>query len=323
MAATSGWQRIDNRPVPATPGEIRAFMVVRNEVLRLPSTMRHHRELGVDRFFIIDHDSDDGTLDFIAAQPDVHVFRTTESWSSGRWGVDWINAILDVFGDGHWTLTIDADEHFIYPHYEELELRLFCRYLDYVNAQAAFCFVLDMYSDRPVAETVHDPRTSLLDTCHYFDPGEYRAISVPDCPYRQIYGGVRERMFQNVGVDFHPPTLSTVPLVRWRRGGVQFLHGRHVISPVTTAGVTSALLHFKFLSDFHDRVELEAVRGERFAGAREYRAYRDLLRLNEAVSFFGAKSMSFEDSNQLVRLGLMKSEEAFEQSVRMTRDARA
>ena len=175
--ASGTLDRIDSHPIYDSSEEIRAFMTVRNEALRLPSTLRHHRALGVHRFFVVDNGSTDGTLDLLANEADVHVFTTADSYAGSHWGVHWMNAMLDAFGDGHWTLTIDADEQFIYPHYEEVGLPLFCRYLDYVKAQAVFCLLLDMYSNRPVSEAIHDPAGALIDTCRYFDHGNYRVSS--------------------------------------------------------------------------------------------------------------------------------------------------
>lgn len=72
-----------------------------------------------------------------------------------------------------------------------------------------------------------------------------------------------------------------------------------------------------------DHVETEVARGEYYDGAREYRAYRDLMRKEGAVNFRNEKPVRFEDSAQFLRLGLMRTEEALEQSARMTQDARA
>jgi hypothetical protein len=47
------------------------------------------------------------------------------------------------------------------------------------------------------------------------------------------------------------------------------------------------------------------------------------MRKEGTVTFMTGKSARFEDSAQLVRLGLMHTEDAFEQSVRMTQAARA
>jgi glycosyltransferase involved in cell wall biosynthesis len=315
-------KRLDYRPIPKIRGEIRALLVVRNEALRLPATLRHHRAIGVQRFFVLDNGSTDGTLDLLANEPDVHIFATAESYAASHWGVTWTNILLDEFGAGHWTLTIDADEQFIYPHYEELEIALLCRYLDHAGAQALPCLLLDMYSDRPVADTVHDPSAALIDACRYFDAGPYRASRVQQCPYFQIYGGVRERTFYAVLREFHPPTVSKVPLVRWQKG-MRFLYSTHTLTPVKTSSMLAGLLHFKFLSDFHDRVTTEVARREHYASAREYRAYLDLLQEKGTVGFFTKDSVRFKDSAQLVGLGLMRSEPTFENSVRLTQAARA
>src|SRR5664280_1431460 len=173
-------KRIDARPIPKNRDEIRAFLVIRNEDLRLPSTLRHHRSLGVHRFFVLDNGSTDGTLDYLSAGPDVHVFSTTESYSQSRYGVVWTNELLNAFGTGHWTLTIDADEQFIYPHYEQIKLPAFCKYLDSVGADVVPCLLLDMYSDGAVQDAVHDSAGSLLDTCGYFDSAPYRMTLVKE-----------------------------------------------------------------------------------------------------------------------------------------------
>jgi hypothetical protein len=52
--------------------------VVRNEALRLPATLRHHCAIGVQRFFVLDNGSTDGTLDLLANEPDVDVFATAD-----------------------------------------------------------------------------------------------------------------------------------------------------------------------------------------------------------------------------------------------------
>src|SRR6185312_3486493 len=175
--------RIDSRPVSGNRNEIRAFMVVWNDALRLASTLQHYRQLGVDRFFIVDCGSNDGTVEALEAAPDVHAFA-----GSGEGGIEWINTLLDRFGAGHWTLTVDADELFIYPHHEQLELPLFCRYLDYVGSQAVPCVSLDMYAASPIGDAVHKAGAPLLDTCRYFDAGPYRMVQKQDCPYIEIHG---------------------------------------------------------------------------------------------------------------------------------------
>src|SRR5215213_1562410 len=148
--------RIDGRPISDNLQEIRAFLITWNDSLRLESALKHHRQLGVHRFFVADCGSTDGTLDRLSAAPDVHVFSAT-----GDDSLVWLNTLLNTYGAGHWTLTLDTSEMFIYPHYEELELPLFCRYLNHVGARALPCLSLDMYAASPIADAVHRPGAPL------------------------------------------------------------------------------------------------------------------------------------------------------------------
>ena len=56
------------------PTDIVAVIVARNEALRLPDCLSHHRRLGVKRFAIIDNGSTDESQDFLLTQPDVDIF---------------------------------------------------------------------------------------------------------------------------------------------------------------------------------------------------------------------------------------------------------
>ena len=87
--------RLDTLAINHDKNEIRAFMTVRDEISRLPRTIEHHRKLGVARFFVVDNGSHDGCKEFLLAQPDCHVFATTNSHSKSGCGAEWWNALLD------------------------------------------------------------------------------------------------------------------------------------------------------------------------------------------------------------------------------------
>lgn len=292
-------RRIDSRAITDNRNEIRAFMVVWNDTLRLESTLKYYRKLGVSRFFVVDSGSTDGTLDTLTAAPDVHAFSAT-----GDDGIGSLNALLDTFGSGHWALTVDADEQFIYPHYEQLELPLFCRYLDHVGAQAVPCVSIDMYAASPVRDAVHLPGAPLLNTCRYFDAAPYRMEQTEVCPYFEIRGGLRERSFSQIAPN-PSPVLSRVPLVRWQ-AGMRYLRGTGNITPVKLASILAVLLRFEFLSDYSERTQGGNALSE------------DLL-----TNLYSGNSVRFENSAQLVELALMRTSTAYEESVRMTAAARA
>jgi hypothetical protein len=79
------------------------------------------------------------------------------------------------------------------------------------------------------------------------------------------------------------------------------------MTPVPIAAVTGAILHYKFLADFHAHAQVEAGRGEHFANGREYKEYLRVMDADAALCLKTAQSLRFSGSRQLVELGLMTS----------------
>jgi hypothetical protein len=333
--------RTDTNPIDDRHAEIRAFMTIRDEMLRLPRTFDHYRRIGVRRFFVVDNGSTDGSREFLLAQPNCHVFVTHDSYAESGYGVEWQNALLDTYGTGHWCLVVDADEWFVYPGYESRPLNDLAAHLERTGAQGVFAFMLDMYGPGTIAEAISEPERSLLDACRYFDSRyawhrrpHIRGIEPPPFPEFDVSGGPRLRLlFPNLRrydriirrvwrtLDFlpvplpdalqTPPKLTKIPFVRWLPG-TRYQHP-HATTPITLAGVTGILLHFKFLQDFYARVVDEVNRKEHWKGASEYTRYLVKLKQNPTLSLHYDGSVAYEDSRQLVRLGLLREDEEWKE----------
>ena len=304
---------------PIKNGAILGFLSVRNEALRLPAMLNHHRRLGVDQFVIVDNDSDDGTRDLLAAMPDVQLYSAPGSYAAAGFGHGWLHPLLDALADNHWALTLDADELFVYPHCERLTLPQLCRFLDREGSDSVFTILLDMYSQSNIAATVYRQGEPLLDACPFFDPGPYTIVRGPLFPTFELRGGPRARAFWTPTTPFFPPTVSKVPLVKWQRG-YRYVSSTHYMHPAPgrPSSVTGALLHFKFLSDFHQRAKSEAVRGEHFASAREYKLYLQALQNRPNLSLHFAGSVRYQECSQLVSLKLCRTLEEFERFANAT-----
>lgn len=138
-------KKIDDHSIPSVAGEIRAFLNVRNELTRLPFLFEYYRNLGIDRFFVVDDHSSDGTTAWLLSQSDCHVFSPSNSFSEARAGVDWQNFMLNTYSHNGWALIIDADELLVYPGSEKLGLKEFCHYLDNEKSNILPAYLLDLY----------------------------------------------------------------------------------------------------------------------------------------------------------------------------------
>ena len=289
-------------------GDVLIAGVVRNERLRLPWFLTHHRNLGVDRFLLIDNASSDGTTDYLLAQDDVCLFHTAEPYSQSNCGVSWTNQILRDYAIGHWTLILDADELFIFPGFETTGLDRFLGHLDSRNFDAVVAPLLDMYPRGPLSRTGYVAGAPLPEACPYFDGHGYEFTApAPPEPRVPLRGGPRHRLFwTGAGWDFPSPVLKKIPLVKWRRD-LALLASTHILSGAQIADVSGILLHFKFLQDFAQAAATEARRQEHFRGARQYAAYSDVLSANPDLCAWWDGSVRFRDSRQLLSLGLMQA----------------
>lgn len=113
-------------------------------------------------------------------------------------------------------------------------------------------------------------------------------------------------------------TTASVP----RHHRMHFFYSTHGLCAVTATKVNGAILHFKFVGDFHERVEIEVARGEPYDDAGEYRAYAGFMGKEGKGSLMSDFSVRLEDSAQLVKLGFMQTDKTLEQSVRFTQAGR-
>ncbi len=337
--------RLDTRPVPTdVPEEIRVFAVVQNEMVRLPYFLTYHRNLGVRRFFFVDNKSTDGTREFLLAQPDCHVFHTANSYAESRYGIDWSNALLDLYGVGHWCMVLDADELLIYPHCETVNLRKFCDFLEQEGSEGLYTFMLDMYPEGSLADAVCTPDKPFFETAPFFDK-DYKLVDriylrgAKPFPRQEVIGGPRARCFYgDQGADsvfwryvmhiiersvvflrrkkipvpypnLKAPAIFKVPLVKWKPG-LAYISSTHILQEIRLSSVSGMLLHFKFFSDFHDRVMAAVRSGEHAAGSSEYKMY--LARMNAIGSFRYEGSVRYDSSADVLNAGLMHSSGKYE-----------
>jgi hypothetical protein len=264
---------------------------------------------------------------------------TSDSYSESQYGIRWQNALMDLYGTDHWCLLADADEWLVYPGYERKSLAELAAYLDQTGAQGMFCFLVDMYGPDGGGQFPLGPSQSLLEISPYFDR-EYRLyrrfyipkIQKPPFPELNVAGGPRLRLWYprlrhhyylarafwrscallKLPIPKHvlpPPALIKIPFVRWLPG-TRFLTS-HVTTPMTLSKVTGALLHFKFLEDFYVRTVIEVKRKEHVYGGQEYARLLGKLGKEKSANFYYDGSVHYEDSSQLVRLGLLREDDGW------------
>ena len=298
--------------------EVLVFSCLKNEAIRLPYFLDYYRSKGVKTFFIIDNASTDGSGEFLKQQPDVHYFYTEMSYKGSSAGRLWMQELCDHYGMGKWCLTVDVDEQLVWPGCEGMSLQELTTYLDVEGSAGLFTVFLDMYSDKPLAQTIYEPGEPFLDVCPFYETDTYVLNSGANPPYLSIYGGPRGKKFVEDAKAGNGPMMKKIPLIKWFEG-FSYIFSTHSHKYVPLSDITGALLHFKFFDFFTDLAAYENKRGDR-RQTQDYAHYANTMTGEQ--KFYNASSRRYESSASLVRSGVMRSNRDFASFARKTAEKR-
>ncbi len=303
------------KPVSNNTGLIRdsdllLFSTMRNEKVRLPYFLRYYRDLGITHFLIVDNDSDDGSREYLAAQPDVSVWTTQHSYKRSRFGVDWVNSLLMRYGHGHWCLCVDPDEFFVFPFCDTRPLLALTDWLDASSIKSFSAMLLDMYPKGPIGAVPYREGQDPFELSDWFDSGNYLISRNKRYGNLWIQGGPRARAFFTDAPE-RAPAMNKIPLVKWDRA-YAYVSSTHMLLPRGLNQVydewggekaSGCLLHAKFLDTFAAKAEEEMARKQHYANSHEYRAYK--AGLNDQPDLWCKWSEKYINWRQLEILGLM------------------
>lgn len=290
------------------PEAIVLVACVRDEMIRIAKFLDHYRRIGVDHFAIVDNGSEDGTAEWLEQQPDVSLYRTSQSFAAAGCGWAWVETLLDRHAAGRWCLVADADELLVYPGYPDHALRDLVAYHDAHGFSAMASLMLDMY-----AATLCPPKEaagSLFDLCPYYDSDGIRVVCrvLLDRAQDRLGGGFRRRVLGTRVI------LNKIALFH-NGPGVRLSLSNHAILGARCSDLRAVHLHFKYLANFRERVVLAIARGEHWNGSSEYHSYARALGDRKTLDVLYAGSRRWAGSQPLIDCGIMRTSPRFERFV--------
>jgi hypothetical protein len=303
-------ETVADRTDAIRPADVLCFSTLRNERSRLKYFLSYYRDHGVSHFLFVDNDSDDGSREFLAEQADCSVWTTPESYKRARFGIDWMNRLLRLYGTGHWCLTVDPDEFLVYPFSDTRPIPALCDWLESSSIKSFGAMVVDMYPKGPITAHACGDGQNPFEVACWFDSGNYMIERNWTYGNLWIQGGPRARMFFGENPE-RAPALNKIPLVRWQKN-FAYASSTHMLLPrglnlvfdewggEKTSGV---LLHAKFIASFAEKAAEEMERRQHYAASAEYKAYYEGL--NRNPDLWTRWSERYINWRQLEILGLM------------------
>ena len=319
-------------------GNINLFAIIKDEMYYLPAFVDHYRKLGVDKFFIFDDRSTDGSLEFLRQQPDCVVLHSDFTYGQqvelrGRWrfyrtrraraGVEFKRLIPQMFSKGRWCVYADADEFLLLPHAFE-NLREYTAAFDRENIRLTLstmtdfypCNVESLYEKSAIPKNFDD----LIRISPFFD--NVKGLNFDD--KGQVYGvnlSVTKRLFLKYDIEkgsdvemLHRQFEGIVDKEHTRGGkkvtlikpdNTVFLRGSHSASVAPPTDRLNCIAHFKFTPDLPRRIALALETKAWAHGSSKYDKLQKLLETMryENGSFLSNHSIRFEEPSQLEACG--------------------
>jgi hypothetical protein len=310
MRKSMDLRSIADRTPRIKPDDLLLFCTLRNEKIRLPFFLSYYRKLGIDHFLFVDNDSDDGSLQYLADQPDVSIWSTPSSYRKSRYGMDWLTWLQMRHAHDHWTLTVDPDEFFVYPFCDTRPLRGLTDWLDASSIKSFSAMLLDMYPKGRLDAQPYTQGQDPFEIACWFDAGNYTITRNKRYGNLWIQGGPRARVFFPEEPK-KAPALNKIPLVKWNKR-YAYASSTHNLLPRGLNLVydewggekaSGILLHAKFLDTFSAKAEEELTRNEHYSASAEYQAYAERMRHDPQL--WCKWSEKYINWRQLEILGLM------------------
>ena len=294
---------------PVSPARARAarhvpviISVMKNELSILPDFLAHHRELGAERFVILDNGSTDGSLEYCAAQGDVelHLVERPFHWPQKQ---GWITRVIAEHGFDRWYIYLDGDERLTFDGAPGRGLGDLADWAQGQGLRRVRGMLIDMYAPGPLLQFDWDGRAPLAEAFPLFDSDSYQQFRYEMIIARK--GGPRPRKLSNGDPGFRPE-MTKYPLFRPRPGDV--MDNPHHISPEAenfASDCMIGLLHFKFLPGFVAKAKQAIREASYFSGSAEYRAYLEALARDPDLTLDYDGSQRFEGPQSLVAAELI------------------
>ncbi|KUF11742.1 glycosyltransferase family 2 protein [Pseudoponticoccus marisrubri] len=304
--ATATDVEIRNNDLSAAPG-LPLVLVVRNERFLLPDFLDHYRALGVERFFVLDDASDDGTPDFLATQPDVCLLASSYRYGDKpdpdslppalRGKPDtrmihvWRTGLMNRFCADGWALQCDADEFLLLP--SKTRLPDVIARLEAEHARGAWGGMIDLYPRSISDLSAYDETGFVYPKAAWFFDGVRHFSMRKGKPPRHHYVGVRHRLdvafadkpdlsrFQSLklrlrGARKSPSGTLVKPILQRWSASAYYLNS-HVTTLPLSCSMLLPLLHYRYTPGMLRKLEWALEAGGYSKGNADYQRVDAML----------------------------------------------
>lgn len=309
-----------------TDNSIILICVIFNEKLLMKYFIKHYIDIGVTHFVFIDNNSEDDTVSYLQGRTDIdcQIYRTADSYAKNKYGLAWVNEILNSHCRDKWCVVVDADE-LITPDSNETLATIKSDMKS--NSQNVLQTCLVDFYPKNLEEECYRSGSSFYSHSNYYDKFSKDDLHLYAGKSGELVvkGGVRHRIF---GSNGEPVCLTKKSFFKYDFYDTHELSvGMHWLLPhdftdwkayknwdsaysnISYSSCVCAVAHFKFLKPnlfkfFEKRVE----KNQDWNNSSEYKNYLN----SDFTSFYDNKKSIKYSTNQKIYNDLINKIEKHE-----------
>jgi len=283
--------------------ELVALVLVRNGHSYVKAFVEHYFSLGVKHLVFLDNGSTDGTTEALKEFDNVTVLRTGVPYKT--YNVAMKRYLIERFGRERWTLSLDMDELFDYPYSDVVSLKSLLGYLNDNRYTAVVCYMLDMFSEKPLSEyDAAETDEPLKERYRFYDISEirtqsYRAVGdignvISNEEIEVLQGGVQRKVF-------HVSPLLTKHCLLFLDEELRPMDlSDHWAGGARVADFAGVLLHYKLSANLYGLVRREMEERRYISRHGKYEKYAKVLEGPEGALLKGETAKELGSVNDLV-----------------------
>ena len=286
--------------------ELVVLVLLRNGRPYIKPFVEHYFSLGVKHIVFLDNGSTDGTIEALKAYDDQKITVLRSKLSFKKYNITMKQYLVERFGQGRWTLSVDIDELFEYPYSNVVSLKALLRYLNEHSYTAVVTYMLDMFpetllpAESPAAEyedlkELHRfYEISDVRTWDYNDGGDIGNV-VANEEIDVLQGGVIQRIFRT------SPLLTKHPLLFLDEKLKPHDLSDHWVGNASIADFTAVFLHYKLSANLYELVRREIEEERRYQNLHgKYDRIYEVLKEAPSLLIRNDTSKELKSVNDLV-----------------------
>jgi len=270
--------------------------LVKNGETWIKDFIEHYQKKGFKHIVFLDNRSKDETLEIAKDYENITILQTDVPFKNNN--ILLRRYLVERFAKNRWSLTVDIDELWDYPHSDKISLEQFLSYIKKSGANVVVAQMLDMFMEK-----IPNEKHSLSDYNYYdvsqirkddfnengkFAPNDFELVGLFKKIIKLFRGGIINRIFS---VNFYYKEILNDDIKIFRGGirstifgldrvwltkmpllfyddSIEPIAHQHFSNNAIIADTSTVLLHYKFTHDFKENIQ-QAVKNKQYASNSE------------------------------------------------------